>query len=132
AVGDRRAVRLQADRVDHRVRATPVGELAYGCGQVVTAAQVEGGDAVALGHREALGNQVDADDLLGATVPGDARAQLADRAQAEHDDRAPGRYVGVLQGLPGGGHDVGQVQVALVGFVVVGHHHRPDIGEGHP
>ena len=39
----------------------------------------------ATGPREALGHQVDADDLAGALVLGDPGGHVADRAEPEHD-----------------------------------------------
>src|SRR5690606_17912579 len=100
-------------------------------GDVVDPAQVHRGDAVAAGHLQPLGDEVDTDDLLGAAVAGDAGAQLPDRAQPEDDDGPAGRHLRVLDGLPRGGHDVGEVEVALVRLAVVGHDDGAHVREGH-
>lgn len=52
--------------------------------------QVEGLDPVSPGHLQALGHQVDAEDLNGALVPGDPGAHLTNWAQAEHSHAAAG------------------------------------------
>ena len=67
-------------------------------------------------------------DLLGvdgehavAEVLADAGGELADRAEAEHGERAALGHVGVLHGLPRGRQDVAEEQPAVVGGAVVRH-----------
>src|SRR4051794_3880421 len=109
-----RAVRLHADRVDHGVRPAAVGEASQRLADVVLVGDVEHLDAVLARAHDPLGDEVDADDLARAAVLGDARAHVADRPEAEHGDRAAIRDVRVLDGLPGGGEDVREVDEAVV------------------
>ena len=51
-------------------------------------AEVEHLDPVVARAPDALRDEVDADDLAGAAVLGDARRHVADRAEAEDRDRA--------------------------------------------
>ena len=53
-------------------------------------------------------------DALDAEVLGDPRAELADRAEPEHGERAALRDVGVRDRLPGRRQHVGQVEEPLV------------------
>ena len=84
---------------------------------------VEHLDAVRPRAEDPLGHEVDADHA-GALVLGDARAHVADRAEAEHRDRPALRDVRVLDRLPGGGEDVGEVDEAVVRRAL-GHLDRP-------
>jgi hypothetical protein len=64
-------------------------------------------------------------------VLGDAGAHVTDGAQPEDQDAAALRDAGVLDGLPGGGQDVGQVDEAVVERGV-GHLDRQRVAERHP
>ena len=130
-LGRRRPVGLHAHGVDDRVGPTSTGALAELAGEVVDLGEVEDLDAVAGRHGEALGHEVDAEDLGRAAVPGDPSGHLADRAEAEDGDGAALGDVGVLDGLPGGGQHVGEEQEPLVRGTV-GHLDRPVLGLGHP
>ena len=66
-----------------------------------------------------LGHDVDPDHPVPAVL-GDPGRHVADRAEAEHRDAPAVRDAGVLDGLPAGRQDVGEVDVALVG-PVLGH-----------
>ena len=68
----------------------------------------------AFGACETVRYEVDADDGVGAEVLGDSGAHLADRPEPEHEHAVVGGDVGVLDGLPGGGEDVGEKQEAIV------------------
>ncbi|PSK62863.1 hypothetical protein B0E53_05229 [Micromonospora sp. MH33] len=130
-LAQRRAVRLHADRVDHRVRAAPVDQVDQRAGHVVQFADVEHLDAVPAGHLQPLRHQVEPDHPAGAEVPPDPGAELPDRAEAEHGQGAAGRGVRVLHRLPGGGQDVGEVEPALVG-AGLRDLDRAELGLGHP
>jgi hypothetical protein len=54
-------VRLHPDRVDHRVRASSVSELADRLGDVVVLVEVEDFDVVAARHLEPFAHEVDGD-----------------------------------------------------------------------
>ena len=62
---------------------------------------------------EPLGHRVHADDAV-ALVLGDPAGEVTDRAQAQDDERAAVRDVGVLHALPGGRQDVGEVGEPVV------------------
>ena len=108
-------MRLHADRVDHGVRPAAVRALAQRVADVVDLLDVDRLDAVALGEREPLGHEVEAEHAPGAAVLGDPGTHLADRAEAEDGDAAALGDRGVLDRLPRGGQDVGEVDEALVG-----------------
>ncbi len=121
------AVRLHADGLDHGVGPAAVDHLAQLVSHVV--GEVEGLDAVALGHGAALGDGIHRDDAV-AEVLADAGRELADRAEAHDAERAALGHVRVLHALPGGGEDVAEEEVALVGELGV-HDDRVDVGERH-
>ena len=107
-------MRLHADGVDRRVGPTARCPLADLIADVpVELRVVDGVDLVAAGKLEPLGDRVDADHPRAAAAR-DACRHLADWPEAEHRDRAARRRVGVLDRLPGGGEDVGEVDEALV------------------
>jgi hypothetical protein len=107
-------VRLHADRVDDRVRAAAVGQLADVVAEVLLVdLQVDDLDAARGDAGEAVGLEIDADDAE-ALVLGDAAGHVADRAEAEDDERAAVGHRRVLDGLPGGRQDVGEVDEPVV------------------
>jgi hypothetical protein len=111
----RRAVRLHADRVDHRVGTAPVGHRADHLGEVlVVLAQVEDLRATSAHALQPLAHQVHADHPV-AAVHGDASGHVADRAKSEHRHAPAVRDAGVLHGLPGRWEHIGEVHEALVG-----------------
>ena len=126
-----RAVGLHADRVDGRVGTAAVGQLAQGVGDVVLVGEGDRLDPVAARHLQALGDVVDAEDPRRALVAGDPRRHLADRAEAEDRDRAALGDRRVVDRLPGGGEDVGEEEVALVG-AALRHLDRPELRLRHP
>jgi hypothetical protein len=75
--------------------------------------QVDDLDAARGDAGQAVGLEIDADDAE-ALVLGDAAGHVADRAEAEHDERAAVGHRRVLDGLPGGRQDVGEVDEAVV------------------
>ena len=93
-------------------------------GRSSSSLEVERLDAVRARAREPLGHEVDADHPAGAAVLRDARAHLADRPEAEHEDGLAVGHVGVLDRLPGGRQHVGEVDEAVVGRAF-GHLDRP-------
>ena len=114
-LADRRAVRLHADGVDHRVRPPPARLLAHDRGEVVVLLEVE--RLARRGSRarsSRSGTRSIADHVLHAPVLGDAARHLADRPEAEHEQAAAGGHVGVGHRLPGGGQHVGEVDEAVV------------------
>ena len=125
----RRAVRLHPDRVDHRVGAAAVGQPAQRVADVVLVGGVEHLDPVRPRADDPLRDEVDADHA-GALVLGDARAHVADRAEAEHRDRPALRDVRVLDRLPRGRQHVGEVEEAIVARPL-GHLDRAVLGLRH-
>ena len=112
--GGRRAVRLHADGVEHRVRPAAAGHVADGVAEVVLVlAEVDDLDAAGAHALEPLGHQVDADHAV-ALVLGDPAGEVTDRAQAEDDEGAALGHVRVLHALPGGRQDVGEVGEPVV------------------
>jgi hypothetical protein len=79
----------------------------------VVLAQVDHLGAAGADALEALGHEVDADHAV-AAMQRDAARHVADRSEPEHDDAAAVRDPGVLDRLPRGGEDVGEVDEALV------------------
>ncbi len=125
------AVGLHADRVDDGVRAPAVGQLPHGLDDVLAVlAQVQGRHAALPGPGEPFGHQVHADDPGGAAVQGDARGHVPDRAETEDGQGAARGNGGVLDGLPGGGQDVREVDEPLVGRAV-GHLDGQGVAERH-
>jgi hypothetical protein len=129
-VGWCRAVGLNADRVDHRVRAAPAGQLAQRGGHVVNVVGIQDLDAMLAGHFEPLGHQIHTDDAC-AAVPRDARGHLADRAESEDDDAAALGDRRVLYRLPGCGQNVRQKQEPFVGWALW-NFDRSELGLRHP
>jgi hypothetical protein len=82
-------------------------------------------------HLQPLGDVVDAEDLVGALVAGDAGAHLPDRAEAEDGDAAAVGDRRVVDRLPGGRQHVGEEEIALVGSLL-GNFDRPEMGLRHP
>ena len=129
-LGPRRAVRLHAHRLDHRVRPAAIGHPADHLGQVlVVLAQVQHLHASLAGAPEALGHQVHADHAVAAMLR-DARGHVADGTQPEDDDGAAIRDVRVFHGLPGRGQHVGEIDEAVVGRPV-GNLDRQRVAERH-
>nr|WP_230198286.1 hypothetical protein [Flaviflexus massiliensis] len=126
--GHRRTVRLHADGVDHRVRATPVGQVLELLRHAVLGG-IQRFNAVTLGHGATLGHCIRRDHPV-AQVLADPGGHLPDRAQTQHRQRAAVGDRRVVHGLPGGGHDVGKKQVALV-FADVGNLDRPVVRVRH-
>ena len=129
-LGDRRAVRLHADGVDHRVRAAAVGQLAdprrptpsTSVRSIVSAPRP-------WTRRQPLAHGVDDDDPQ-AAVQGDPGRHVADRAGADDQQRAALLDVGVLDGLPRRGQDVGEEEEAVVRRAVR-HLDRQRVAERH-
>ena len=121
-------MRLHADRVDDRVRAAPLGEVADHVADLalVEVTDVDGLDSEAAHSSEPLGDEVDGDHFVTA-VRGDPAGHVADRSDAQHGHRAAGRDGGVLNRLPRRGQHVGQVEEAVVGRAL-GHLDRVVVG----
>ncbi len=94
---------LHAHGVHHGVRSTAVCALPQFLGHAVV--QIQGLNAVALGHGPALGDRVHGDHAV-AQVAADPGRKLAHRAQTQHGQGATLWNIGVLHALPGGGHNV--------------------------
>lgn len=113
-----RSVGFHADGVDHGIGAAAVRQLAHRVGEARSlSGEVEGVAAVCGGAPEAFGYEVDADDPARAPVGGDTGGHVADGTEPEDGHGGAGRNRGVLDGLPGGGQDVGEVHEAVVGSV---------------
>jgi uncharacterized protein (TIGR03086 family) len=126
-------VRLHADGVDHRVRPPAVGQLAHerpDAAQLLGLVQVDRAGAVGLDACPSLGHRVDAEhpQPLVDTHP---RGHVADRAGAEHQQRAALGDVGVPQRLPRGRQHVGEEQEPVVRGAVR-HLDRREVRERHP
>ncbi len=110
---------FHADGVDHGVRSAAVGQCPHLVDDVrAVRVEVEGVDAMVGGAAEPFGDEVDADDEACSAVCGDAGGHVSDGPETEYGDGAAGWDRGVLDGLPGGGQDVGEVDEAVVGAVV--------------
>lgn len=115
-LGERGAVRLHADGVDDGVRAAPLAELPDGVRHLRSSpARVEAGHAVRVGAGETLGDEIDTDDGTGAAVLCDTGGHVADGPQTQDGYRAAVGNGRVLDRLPRGGQDVGEVDEAVVG-----------------
>ncbi|OEI68888.1 hypothetical protein Cus16_1377 [Curtobacterium sp. ER1/6] len=125
--GDGVAVRLHADRVDDTVRAAPVGQVDQLRHHVVV--EVEHLDAVLRAEVATDLLRVDGEHAV-AQVLADARGELADRAEAEHRERAALGDLGVLHGLPRGRDDVAHEE-PLVVSTGVGHLDGAVVGVRH-
>jgi hypothetical protein len=101
-------VRLHAHGVDHRVGPAPIGQRADLVAGVVEVVQVERLHPARLSALDAVGLEIHADHPV-AAVQRDPAAHVADRPEAEHEDRAAVRDPGVLHRLPGGRQHVGEV-----------------------
>jgi hypothetical protein len=113
-LGAGRPVRLEADRVDHRVRAAAVGHPADHLGEVVLVlAQVEHLRPARPNSLEPLRHEVHADDAV-ALVHRDPRGHVADRAEPEDGHAAAVGDRRVVHGLPRGGQHVREIDEALV------------------
>ena len=129
-LADRRAVRLHADRVDDRVGAAAVGQLAERLADVVVGRRRRAPRCRARARASSRSGTRSMPITSGAAVLGDARAHVADRAEAEDRDRAAVGDVRVLDRLPRGGQDVGEVDEAVVRRAL-GHLDRPVLGLRH-
>ncbi len=109
------AVGLHADGIHDSVGPATLGEVDEFVDHAV--GEVVGQDAVTLGHRSALGLGLDREDAI-PQVHADAGGELSDRPQPHHRQGSPFGDVRVLHALPGGGDDVAEEEVAVVGQVV--------------
>ncbi len=107
-------MRLHADRVDHGVRPAAVGQLTDRARQVVLAREIEHLEAATTHALQPLGHQVHADHAITA-MRGDPGGHVADRPEAEHDQRATVGHAGVLDALPCRRQHVGEEHEAIVG-----------------
>ena len=98
----------------HAVGPASVRQVADRVADVVDGRDVERLDAVPRRHREALGDEIEADDPAGAAVQRHATRHLADRAEPEHHQRPARRDGCVLDSLPGGREHVREVDEAFV------------------
>ena len=102
-------MRLHADRIDHRVRAPTVGQVADRIADItIEVAEIDGVDAALGDAGQPFGHQVDGDDTV-AEMVGDACGHVADGPQAQHGDRSAVGDVSVRDRLPGRRQHVGQV-----------------------
>ncbi len=123
-------MRLHPHSVDRAVGAAAVGEVEDRLGHVVDRGEVNGLRTARGGQREPFRHQVHTDDSY-AGVQGDPGRELAHRSEPEHRQGVALSHLGELEGLPGGGQDVGQVEVALV-VDPLGNLDRPELRLGHP
>ncbi len=106
------AVSFHTHRVHDRVGSAAVGGVAQALEDVV--GEVERLDAVLLGQGAALGHGVNSKNPV-TEVAADAGNKLADRAESHHSENTVVGQLRVLHTLPGGGEDVAEKEVALVG-----------------
>ena len=128
-VVDEEAVRLEPDRVDHRVGADPAGHLHQ---RVIDRAflEVDHLRAELLGEAEARREMVDRDHALGPHKERRLDGEQPDWTAAPHRDGIARLDLRELCGLPTGRQDVGQEQ-HLVVVNPVRNDDRPDVAERH-
>jgi hypothetical protein len=109
------AVRFHADAVQDGVRAASAGHRPDGVADAgaVERGEVDDVDALLSDAAQPVLDEVDADDAV-AELPADPAGEVADRSEAEHDERPALGDLGVGDPLPGGRQDVGQVGEAVV------------------
>ena len=129
--GDWGAVRFHPDRIDDRIGAAPVGHLANHVTKL-SAVGIEIDSAYAARCRscQSFGYPIDGDDVI-AEVPRDPGRHVADGAKAKDGHRAVLGDVGVGDRLPGGGQDIGEVDIAGV-WRPLGDFDVGELGLGHP
>ena len=124
---DGRIVRFHADGVDHRVGAPSVRHIAKLVTDVLC--EIDRFHPVPLGHAAAFRNRFDGDDPL-AEVSTDPAGELPHRAEPKDGQCAAGGDIGVFHSLPGGGKNIGEVEVPLIGQFVPDLY-RSVVGVGH-
>src|SRR3954451_21331374 len=107
-------MRLHANGIDRSVGPATRREIADYLNEVAALPFVGRVHAMTLGHCEALGHRVDADHGFGAAMERYPCGNLANRPKADHDHGTALWDVRVLNRLPRGGQNVGEVEVALV------------------
>ena len=126
------AVGLHADRVDHGVRAAPVGQLAHRLARRRRRSRRSSDlDAVLAARSSRSGTRSMPITCRRRGACAIRHAIVADRAEPEHDDAAAVGHRRVLDGLPRRRQHVGQVHEAVVGRSV-GHLDRAVLGLRHP
>jgi hypothetical protein len=95
--GGRRTVRLHAHCVNHRVRTATVSQLAYHLGKIIfMLPEIDHLDAPGEGSLQPRVHQVHRDDRVDPPLLGDPAGHVADRSEAQNEQRATVGHTGVL------------------------------------